>query len=419
MKTFYEEWAPVFASSQQNRVSALASAEIASPEILHLQLQNFPAFSVEFLSIGFTLHRTVLEKLKDLDERLFYIKRASSEHYRVESETRTRYLFQDTCFMHTLTWQRYIHHERRGSRVMLLVRELKGYRVLSDATAPKQFNLAMNQTPRIPYTTSESIRRDPPRGDENMRSRTQVEFPGNGKTIRGHVWGKAGHPQHAVILNHGFLANERMCHGYAKLLADLGFLAVTFDFCGGGIFSRSDGDSHDMTIFTEEDDLLHVIRGVKARFAPRGVSLLGCSQGGLVSAMVAKGIPEQIESLILMYPALCIPDDARRGRMLFYRFDPQSIPDTLGRFPMRLGGEYARAVINLNALDLIGGYDGPVLYLHGTKDKVVSVSYARQAQGVYPCCEYHEIAGGGHIFRGAAERTARSLLADFARGIRA
>lgn len=90
MKTFYEEWAPVFASSQQNRVSALASAESASPEILHLQVQNFPAFPIEeFLSIGFTLHRTVLEKLKDLDERLFYIKRASSEHYRVEDLKRS------------------------------------------------------------------------------------------------------------------------------------------------------------------------------------------------------------------------------------------------------------------------------------------------------------------------------------------
>ena len=53
-------------------------------------MQNSPTFPIEeFLSIGFTLHRTVLEKLKDLDERLFYIKRASSERYRVEDLRRS------------------------------------------------------------------------------------------------------------------------------------------------------------------------------------------------------------------------------------------------------------------------------------------------------------------------------------------
>ena len=90
MKTFYEEWAPVFASGQQDRISALASAESVSSGILHSQVQNSPTFPIEeFLSIGFTLHRTVLEKLKDLDERLFYIKRASSERYRVEDLRRS------------------------------------------------------------------------------------------------------------------------------------------------------------------------------------------------------------------------------------------------------------------------------------------------------------------------------------------
>jgi len=43
----------------------------------------------------------------------------------------------------------------------------------------------------------------------------------------------ASHPQDVVIMSHGFMANERMCHKYAKLLAEMGFLTVTFDFCGG------------------------------------------------------------------------------------------------------------------------------------------------------------------------------------------
>ena len=70
--------------------------------------------------------------------------------------------------------------------------------------------------------------------------------------IRGHVFGKTGQSQQVVILSHGFMANERMCYRYAKLLAEMGFLAVTFDFCGGGIISRSDGNSQDMTVLTEK-----------------------------------------------------------------------------------------------------------------------------------------------------------------------
>ena len=41
------------------------------------------------------------------------------------------------------------------------------------------------------------------------------------RTIRGHVWGVPERSRHAVILSHGFLANERMCWKYAKLLADM------------------------------------------------------------------------------------------------------------------------------------------------------------------------------------------------------
>ena len=86
--------------------------------------------------------------------------------------------------------------------------------------------------------------------------------------IRGHVFGKRSHPQDAVILCHGFMANERMCRKYAELLADMGFLTVTFDFCGGGFLSRSDGRSQDMTIFTEKKDLLAVMESVKSRIVP-------------------------------------------------------------------------------------------------------------------------------------------------------
>lgn len=87
MKTFYEEWSP-FLESGAN--PAVAIAELASDEILQSQLQKAEAFPAEeFLSIGFTLHNQILTSAKDFDERLFYIRRCASEHYRVEDLKRS------------------------------------------------------------------------------------------------------------------------------------------------------------------------------------------------------------------------------------------------------------------------------------------------------------------------------------------
>lgn len=234
-------------------------------------------------------------------------------------------------------------------------------------------------------------------------------------TIRGHIWGRGARPKPAVILSHGFVANEETCHTYAMLLADIGYIAVTFDFCGGGPISCSDGRTQDMTVFTEKEDLLAVIAYVKQQpyVNTENISLLGCSQGGLVAAMVAKELRSEISKLILFYPAFCIPDAARRGHMISFKFDPQNIPDILGDNPMRLGRDYARSVINMNAFAETSGYDGRTLLLHGTEDKIVDISYARRAKDLYPNCQYREIVGAGHVFRGDHDKEACHILRQF------
>lgn len=236
-------------------------------------------------------------------------------------------------------------------------------------------------------------------------------------TIRGHVWDRGTAPKPAVILSHGFLANEKMCHTYAKLLAELGYVTFTFDFCGGGLGSRSDGKSENMTLLTEKEDLLTVIDYVKKRpyVDSARISLLGCSQGGFVSALAAKELQDGIENLLLFYPALCIPNDARKGKMMFFKFDPANIPNLLGRFPMKLGGKYAQCVIHMNPFNEIKGYKGRTLYLHGTADKIVNISYARAAKELYPNCRYEEIENGSHMFRGKQNITACDILKEFMR----
>ena len=233
-------------------------------------------------------------------------------------------------------------------------------------------------------------------------------------TIRGHLYGDPSSRKSAVILSHGFLANQSTVVPYAELIAQMGLLAFTFDFCGGGLGGRSDGRTVDMSVLTEKQDLKAVFQAVTAHPNVTDVSLLGCSQGGFVSAMVAKDLgATQVRSLMLFYPALCIPDDARKGSMMAYQFDPRNLPKVLGRFPMKLGAVYAQDVLTMDPYEEIRGYDGPTLLLHGTADRIVNISYARQAKDCYPNLTYHEIEGGEHAFRKQHDVQAREYLHAF------
>ena len=234
-----------------------------------------------------------------------------------------------------------------------------------------------------------------------------------GNTIRGKIYGDTSKKRSVIILSHGFMANQKSCKAYAEFLAKAGFIAVTYDFCGGGLGSVSDGKTEEMTVFTEKEDLLSVIRTFEKQPYTKDISLFGMSQGGFVSAMVAKEIPERIKKLILLFPALCIPDDARKGQMMFYRFDPENIPDILGKRPMKLGGDYARCVLKMDASIEIGGFFGPVLYVHGTADRIVDISYARKGHTLYDNCDYHEIEGAGHGFRRKENILVKAWMLDF------
>ena len=73
---------------------AVASAKIEDKEVSginwQLQLPKDADFPLEkFLSIGFTNHITVLSKVKNYDERIFYIRKCAEEHFTVEELERS------------------------------------------------------------------------------------------------------------------------------------------------------------------------------------------------------------------------------------------------------------------------------------------------------------------------------------------
>lgn len=218
-----------------------------------------------------------------------------------------------------------------------------------------------------------------------------------------------------VILSHGFLANQNRLKPYAKYLAKLGYVVFTYDFCGGGLMSKSEGKFCDMSLDTEKADLMSVMDYVSGLPYVDGskLVLLGESQGGLVSCMVAA--ERQIDRLILLYPALSIPDDARRGRMLFLRFDPQKIDDTLKCKLFAFSPQYPKSAIGLNAYDIIRRIEQPILILHGSKDGIVDVAYAKKAKkaAVNENSRLILLDGAKHGFNRAQRKEANQAIKAF------
>lgn len=100
MRTFYEEWKMLdFVEQSANITNSesenleLTSSKIGKngiEPIRNLQVPNSNDFPIDaFLHIGFTHHRIILGKIKNFEERLFYIKRCADEHFTVEALKRS------------------------------------------------------------------------------------------------------------------------------------------------------------------------------------------------------------------------------------------------------------------------------------------------------------------------------------------
>lgn len=221
-------------------------------------------------------------------------------------------------------------------------------------------------------------------------------------TINGFVYKCEKNNRIPVIMSHAFMSNQKIMGKYAKALAEEGYVVFTYDFCGGATLGKSDGKFSDMSIDTEKDDLKAVIAYVEG-FSDvdiRQLILLGASQGGFVSCLVASEYQDRISKLILLYPALCIPDNARDGKMLMIKFDPEKIDQTFSSRPFKFSPEYPKSAINIQIYEELEKIKSPMLIIHGDADKIVDVRYAKKAKEVFvnPSSRLVILEGAGHGF---------------------
>ncbi|KAB8138009.1 alpha/beta fold hydrolase [Gracilibacillus oryzae] len=213
-----------------------------------------------------------------------------------------------------------------------------------------------------------------------------------------------------VIFSHGFNGTNADFAMNSDYLAKKGVGAFCFDFCGGSINSKSDLKTDEMSIFTEKDDLSAVIETIKhwSNVDPDNIFLFGGSQGGLVSALVADEYLEDIKGLLLLFPALGIPDDWNK------RFPTiSSIPDTVELWGVRLGRKYFESIHNYDVFNHIGKFDKNVLIFHGDQDDIVALEYGKRAEMIYPNAELEVFSGEGHGFSEAGNKKVAEMTYEF------
>ncbi len=236
----------------------------------------------------------------------------------------------------------------------------------------------------------------------------------DGKNIHGYAYIPNGGDERKplVVMAHGYNGTFREPQPFAQTLAMQGVASYVFDFCCGSNHSSSDGVTTDMTIFTEKENVEDVAAAARTwNFVDTArMALLGCSQGGLVSALTTAAHPDLFKALVLVYPALNIPDTAPA---MLQRFDadggkPQEV------MGMKLGRNYYESIKDLNIFDTIPAYKGDVFIVYGDRDFVASG--ADKAATIYEKVEELVVPGGDHGFsRSDCHEKACAGIANFIR----
>ena len=223
--------------------------------------------------------------------------------------------------------------------------------------------------------------------------------PAAGSSPTGPGTGPASASRPAVICSPFFGGDHKTAGEWAAPIAGAGIVTCAIDFFGGAPGSRSGGLTTEMSVRTQAADLCAMLDAVRAlpEVDPARVYLLGQSQGGFVSTMVADERPADVAGLFLLYPALVIHDDAVE------RFGaPDAVPQTYEMW-MELGRRYAVDAMAWDPYEHMG-YPGPVRIWQGDADPLVPLAYAERAAHTYANAELEVVHDAGHGFYGIRMR---------------
>ncbi len=202
-----------------------------------------------------------------------------------------------------------------------------------------------------------------------------------------------------VILMHGFTSSkdESLLVAIADKLKEKGIASIRFDFNGHG---QSEGDFQNMTVLNEIEDAKKIYEYVNSLPYVNKIALLGHSQGGVVSAMLAGELgSEKISRLVLLAPAGIIPDGSLSGNIMGNTFDPLNPPEYISVLGHKLGADYIKTAQTLPIYETASLYTGPAFVIHGTNDEVVPYEYGERFVDGYSNGTLHLLENDDHVFK--------------------
>ncbi len=213
-----------------------------------------------------------------------------------------------------------------------------------------------------------------------------------------------------AIVSHGFNGSHEFAKTYFETLNGLGYTVYTFDFPCGSLKSRSDNNTVNMSVIDQKNDLKAIVHHYLGRpdTDPERVVLIGESQGGFVSAYAASELKDTVSSLVLIYPALCIPDNWNSR----YKTEAE-IPDTTYLWRVPLGKRFFMELRDFDVYGTITRYEGPVQIIHGSKDEIVPVRYSEEAMKKYKNAHLGIIPGAGHGFNPQERAVSNKFVKEF------
>ena len=218
--------------------------------------------------------------------------------------------------------------------------------------------------------------------------------------------GKKVHP--VVIISHGYNSKMENCEDVAKAYADEGYAALVFDFVGGSRKSSTQVHSSQMTTFTEITDYEIVLDYVKKSdaFDQDNVFLSGQSFGGLITTAVAAKHQDEINAVVLFYPAYNMVEDAADvleagpAEKKSGTKDNSLIADgeLYSWDGLLVSEKYLTELHDMDIVGIIKSIDKDVLILQGDQDTVVPIESTETFLPYFQSVEMVTIEGGEHGF---------------------
>ena len=216
-----------------------------------------------------------------------------------------------------------------------------------------------------------------------------------------------------VIIAHGFMGNknEPLLKDIADNLLKKGVASIRFDFNGHG---QSEGKFEHMTVLNEIEDANCIFNYVSSLDYVKSISMVGHSQGGVVTAMLSGQLKNKIKKAVLLAPAAVLRDDAIRGTIMGVMYDAANPPEEIKLLfgNLKLGGNYVKIAQTLPIYDTARQFTGQLCVIHGTYDRVVPYTYGERFHEIWP---KSELVIQDYFDHGFSQNIYRStdIVADF------